>query len=515
MSTTNRTRAGKTSPFDTKKEITAAGYQPSAEEQNAYFHELTDAERQQLVDEIVESRAAELCRAYEGVVSVFLGYGLEKDSKNEDLNVRQVPCVTFLVRSKWRGSEARRTKGRIPSHLLAYWHGAGRSMRVAVPTDVDDGRDHTGVEPHTAPGIHVRINASTSEQGAIACAVRRSGLDKTYFISAKHVLNASSTLYPDNQWGSAVHSAAGGLRIGKTLGVAGALSNIAEESFDAQLGRVENEGALRDAMKNIDFRAVARSSHDVPPDYFILAPGGAIPAERAGYPPNYIINYGRSGIDSVVHRVLLQSLCTPGTLSRGISGSPIMSARAGGTLLGMHIAGNDRRSFAIPAWRLLSARNYLRTSSRERWEILTGDEIADLGRLEETIETSVKHADGQELLAQLTVDHGFRDSVLWRLASDGIRINNYPPEVTVGPPSTVERVWILYGGSIRRWSRQFGVPVELVVATICTESRGDASAIRREPGYESDTSTPEKISVGLMQTLISTASEALPESKNR
>ena len=52
--------------------------------------------------------------------------------------------------------------------------------------------------------------------------------------------------------------------------------------------------------------------------------------------------------------------------------------------------------------------------------------------------------------------------------------------------------------------------MELIVATICTELSGNPNAIRLEPGYVSDGATPAKVSPGLMQTLISTARDALP-----
>jgi peptidoglycan hydrolase-like protein with peptidoglycan-binding domain len=55
------------------------------------------------------------------------------------------------------------------------------------------------------------------------------------------------------------------------------------------------------------------------------------------------------------------------------------------------------------------------------------------------------------------------------------------------------------------------VPVELVVACICTESRGDPQAKRLEPGADraQPERTPTRVSYGLMQTLLSTAREAL------
>jgi Transglycosylase SLT domain len=45
--------------------------------------------------------------------------------------------------------------------------------------------------------------------------------------------------------------------------------------------------------------------------------------------------------------------------------------------------------------------------------------------------------------------------------------------------------------------------------TIGAESSGNPNAVRHEPGYTSDNATPGKVSIGLMQTLISTARSAL------
>jgi soluble lytic murein transglycosylase-like protein len=73
----------------------------------------------------------------------------------------------------------------------------------------------------------------------------------------------------------------------------------------------------------------------------------------------------------------------------------------------------------------------------------------------------------------------------------------------------VRRVWQQFSGSITDWAHGFGVPAELIVATICTETRGDPAAVREEPGYVSDEQTPAKVSPGLMQTLISTARHTL------
>ena len=49
----------------------------------------------------------------------------------------------------------------------------------------------------------------------------------------------------------------------------------------------------------------------------------------------------------------------------------------------------------------------------------------------------------------------------------------------------------------------------LLLATACAESGGRADAVREEPGYAGDEATPQRVSPGLMQTLIGTAREAL------
>jgi len=103
----------------------------------------------------------------------------------------------------------------------------------------------------------------------------------------------------------------------------------------------------------------------------------------------------------------------------------------------------------------------------------------------------------------------FEDGVRWRLTPEGVEVEGAGVERTRGAPETVRRVWREFGDSIWRWGTRYRAPPELIVATICTETRGNADRIREERGYLSDEATPEKVSSGLMQTLISTAREAL------
>ncbi len=117
------------------------------------------------------------------------------------------------------------------------------------------------------------------------------------------------------------------------------------------------------------------------------------------------------------------------------------------------------------------------------------------------------------VLAELTSPHSYRDGVAWLLTTTGISVGgdgqSRPPETTGGEPTTVRRAWENFEKPIELWSTKLGVPVELIIATICTESGGNAAAVRTEPGYVSDETTPNKVSPGLMQTLISTARDTL------
>jgi Putative peptidoglycan binding domain/Transglycosylase SLT domain len=111
-----------------------------------------------------------------------------------------------------------------------------------------------------------------------------------------------------------------------------------------------------------------------------------------------------------------------------------------------------------------------------------------------------------DLLPELIQPHGFNDSAQWALGADGISVDGKAPERTPGEPRTVARIWRDLRGPLVQWSMTLGVPVELIIATIGTESSGNLHIeARKEPGYVSDEETPQRISPGIMQTLISTA----------
>ncbi len=97
----------------------------------------------------------------------------------------------------------------------------------------------------------------------------------------------------------------------------------------------------------------------------------------------------------------------------------------------------------------------------------------------------------------------------WRLTPSGVELKAGIPR-TAGEPVTAANVWSSHSQSINGWSLHYGVPTALVLATICTESHGDETAVREESKYLSDEQTPNQISAGLMQTLLSTARSMVP-----
>ena len=119
-------------------------------------------------------------------------------------------------------------------------------------------------------------------------------------------------------------------------------------------------------------------------------------------------------------------------------------------------------------------------------------------------------------VARLSVPHGAPQQAAggqtWRLGPGGVVVGaEAAPRRTSGAPETVLRIWRTFRAPIEKCAAAHGVPAELILATIATESGGNPRAVREEPGYVSDAATPNRVSPGLMQTLISTARETLAE----
>lgn len=115
-------------------------------------------------------------------------------------------------------------------------------------------------------------------------------------------------------------------------------------------------------------------------------------------------------------------------------------------------------------------------------------------------------------LAALRTPHTrFPGGVLWRLVPGGIEVDGVLAAPSPAEAALAARVLRDRADAIATAAVRFPVPVELVVATICTESAGQPAARRLEPGCDpaDPALTPRRVSVGLMQTLLSTAREVL------
>lgn len=123
--------------------------------------------------------------------------------------------------------------------------------------------------------------------------------------------------------------------------------------------------------------------------------------------------------------------------------------------------------------------------------------------------------DGPTLAALQRPHSRFPDGTPWRLTRDGIEAGGQLVTASSAEAAIAARVLGAYADAIVTASARFPVPAELVIATICTESSGNPSAKRLEPGCDlADPSrTPRRVSVGLMQTLLSTAREALGDDR--
>lgn len=119
-----------------------------------------------------------------------------------------------------------------------------------------------------------------------------------------------------------------------------------------------------------------------------------------------------------------------------------------------------------------------------------------------------------EVLAAHAQLHGrYGGSCRWALGKAGVTI-----EGDAKPAPTASEIRMV-GDVLRSFAQPLAtvlsrqktqVPIELVVACICTESGGRPAARRLEPGCDTvdPERTPSRVSVGLMQTLLSTARSA-------
>lgn len=335
---------------------------------------LTPAEQMSVVQEVVETRAAELVRAYRNVIDVSFGYRRRRSQRTGGYQIVRTPCVRFVVRRKWQRGAEEDPEAKIPERLFAYCWVKGQRCLCAVPTDVEDARAFAVTRPQ---GGRIEVNfREASVDGSIACGVRRSVDDRAFALSCRHVLSLSEAYPNEPTWGAAVTVSADGgpTRLGKTRSIAGTLQKAPRESFDAQLLEVTSLDALRLALGGIRISTYASGLDDLPDRVSILTPRGDVGAHKLGFilgSPVYIVGQ----IGEIQHRMLVQTVPDTPTQA-GDSGSPVVSQARKEMLLGMHIAGVDngegnRFAYVIPAWQLFDPENYNGAANSEKWKIFT------------------------------------------------------------------------------------------------------------------------------------------------
>jgi hypothetical protein len=321
--------------------------------------------------ELVTTRAAELCRAYRNVIDVSFGYRRRRARAGGPPQIVPIPCVRFLVKRKWRHGQG--VAGQmLPRRLFAYCSVSGRRALCAIPTDVEDARVFRGIEAGALLPVEAKWRESVAG-GVLTCALRRRGVDGTYALCCRHVLSLTDLFHPHPTWGASVRAIEdqGAALLGRTRAVAGPLFEAPEPSFDAQLLEVTDAERLRRALGGLRLDGHARGLGDLPDVRFIVTPHGTIEATQLEFIFDRPL-YRLGGVGWVSHRQLVVSVLAEPT-RRGDSGSPVVSRRDGGLLLGMHIAGVDngsgaRFAYMIPAWELLNPVNYDGAANREEWE---------------------------------------------------------------------------------------------------------------------------------------------------
>ena len=429
-----------------------------------------------------------------------------------------------------------------PAFVFAYATVSGTRRLCAISTDIDLRVPDDAFELNDSADPS-RVTVDTADNGILAdgvatCAFTRSHCpDQVFAMSCRHVLLSETQCseMPDQFGLDVVPRTDVGCKVAETLRIAGPLLDSPAISLDSQLMSVTEVGEFVAALGDVRITGAVQDDDEL--DTLLIQAGDrdfCIHTSRGPVAVRYDKTVMGETLGGLRHRKMVRwtAVAPERVTMKGDSGFPATTERSGGNLAGMHQGafpkpGSKRWIGAsIPVVDLFDPARY-GESSGDVWAVLEPEEVKGLSS-GETAEARVpatsvapsspppavpaKH-DAAARLPPLLTDHGYPDdqprSVLWRLASDGIRINGTPAIGTVGLPKTVEAVWSRFGDDIRAWATEYDVPVELLVSTICTESRGNPEAIRTEPGYRSDQETPVRVSPGLMQILISTARETL------
>lgn len=344
------------------------------------FRQLTFKEQMALCSEISETRAVELCRGYRDLIHVTYGLKVRRTPQGRRIIQKKKPCVILIVRKKLtqRRVSVKDRYELLPKEVFAYWSFDGQRRLCAVPTDVECGDEYARMRPGSEGDrrIVTENHGLKAELGVVTCAIELSNDPVHYYaLSCQHVFGLIKQFrHSGNSVGSRSHlrQSSNDAIVATAMRYYGKMGNWSDlgESIDAQLARVNDLGHLKTALDGLLFndpQPFARNESDLPRQFWVRTPRGMAKVEYRG-PYSVPIDYGQAWISVVRNAELLEVQVLPmsalRSLIEGDSGSPVVSEKYGGRLLGMHIAGDDNgRGAMIPAWVLLNAKSYRGLSS--------------------------------------------------------------------------------------------------------------------------------------------------------
>jgi hypothetical protein len=106
----------------------------------------------------------------------------------------------------------------------------------------------------------------------------------------------------------------------------------------------------------------------------------------------------------------------------------------------------------------------------------------------------------------------FPGGIRWRVTPDGVDCEGSGRVPVTDPVRKRASSYVKsYGDQYAAASKAYGVPIELLIACSLTEASpvDPEKCCREEPGFVSDASTPNRVSAGFCQLLISTAREVM------
>ncbi|MCX2865248.1 hypothetical protein OOZ63_25810 [Paucibacter sp. PLA-PC-4] len=363
-----------------------AARHPGEEAAIARFAQLDDVAAQiRLAREIVETRSAELTRAYSNVISVTVGFKSRQTGQGQAALHDEV-CIVFVVKRKWSAGQSDAAQS-LPRHLLAYGDVDGRRELLAVPTDVQPAKWFLGGVARGRTAVDV-LNPHSSGVGTVTCGVTlvgAPGASSRLLLSALHVLSPVARINEVAPGAGLPFSEVGGGAVGASAPWGGRLSP-AGLSFDAQLASATNDAWLGQAFVGISlsktlpyaktesqfnalvkthrFQILAPANHPRHPvprgsmlsqfDAFI---GSELPLEYL------VLMNGSVATLDIRHRdlVRLRVLADCPAPEAGDSGSAVVAWNPDGsaTLVGMFIASPDdpaqaRMAYVLPAWHLFN-----------------------------------------------------------------------------------------------------------------------------------------------------------------